>query len=162
MTGVDVPIESLRTDFQNNLWTSFSNSFYGKTFRNEKDGEVIPEVLVSGNDYKEVRFDDRYDSICFFDVNDIVENLNDQMEVRVMIILAVNLNTIFQSRATEESHRDVWNIIDNHRPTITMQTLHLGLKAYGELSTKGLKAYNMHPWHTFSIETIMLINYLNC
>ena len=33
--------------------------------------------------------------------------------------------------------------------------------AYGDLSTEGLTAYNMQPWHTFRVNTTMKFN-LDC
>ena len=69
--GIDIQIERLQDRFKDKLWTSVSSTnkdYFGRIYRNERDGDVIPQRFVSGNDYKDVLLNDKKAVTCFFDV----------------------------------------------------------------------------------------------
>jgi hypothetical protein len=169
MTGIDVPISILRDSFATQLWTGVTNKiFYSLVDRNnDREGKLVDEIYTSNNEYEEVQFDDRRSVVCFFDANGNLEGLNGNSEMtrNVGIIFAVNISKVYPLltyRAKEELYRDVRNVI------LTTQALDIvpaeitpGLNAYGDLSTEVLGQYNMHPWHTFRVDTTMKFN-LDC
>lgn len=165
MTGIDVPIKKLTDAFTASLWPTVTNKqFNGRCFRNERNSEVIPEVLISGtNDYREVLFDDKLNALCFFDADDTIENVNDEPIQEVRLIFAVNLKAIYPTlayRATEEVHKAVLDIIKrNGQMQFQLQRIETGLSAYGNLSTERLKSYNMQPWYTFAIVMNIIHSY---
>lgn len=167
LTGIDIPIATLRQSFADNLWMNVTNkTFYARVFRNlGTNQELIGEVFNGGVDYEEVHFDDRLNVLCFFDVGDTVANLDpeNQTTEEVGIVFAVKLTSIYPSlayRATEEVYRDVLDVInDTSALSVTPNEIIRGLPAYGDLSTTGLVGYNMQPWHTFRVNTTMKLNY---
>ena len=167
LTGIDIPIAVLRQSFADNLWTNITNKyFYARVFGNlDENGQLIGEVLISGSEYKDVQFDDTLNMLCFFDVGDIILNVNpdNQTTQDVGIVFAVKLTEIYTNisyRATEEVYRDVLNIInDTSALSVTPNEIIRGLDAYGNLSTDGLLQYNMQPWHTFRINTEMKLSF---
>lgn len=169
MTGIDVPISIVREAFADNLWTDTTNKiFYSLVDRNlDPDGNLIDEVFISEKDYKEVHFDDRRNVVCFFDASETLDNLdgNSIMTRDVGIIFAVNIPTVYPSltyRAKEELYRDVREVIlTTQALDVVVNDIVAGLNAYGDLSTEGLIAYNMQPWHTFRVNTTMKFN-LDC
>ncbi len=165
LTGIDIPIATLRQSLADNLWTDVANkTFYARIFRNlNNENDLIGEVFSGVVDYEEVHFNDKLNVLCFFDVGETVENIDadSQTTENVGLIFAVKLTAIYPDldyRATEEVYRDVLNII-NDTLSVTPNEIIRGLNAYGDLSTKGLVAYNMHPWHTFRINTEMKLSY---
>ena len=167
LTGIDVPIAILRQSFADNLWTSVTGKeFYARVFTNlNKNKQLIGEVLQSGNEYKDVQFNDTLNMVSFFDVGDTVSNVDpdNQTTQDVGIVFAVKLTAIYSSisyRATEEVYRDVLNVISNTSTLeIVPNEIIRGLNAYGNLSTEGLLQYNMQPWHTFRINTEMKLSF---
>jgi len=110
--GIDIQIERLQDRFKDKLWTSVSSTnkdYFGRIYRNERDGDVIPQRFVSGNDYKDVLLNDKKAVTCFFDVQP-EESYEFQFNANVWILFAVNLKTLYPSitdRATEYVHEDV-------------------------------------------------------
>lgn len=167
LTGIDIPIAILRQSFADNLWTDVTGKeFYARVFGNlNKNNQLIGEVLQSGNEYKDVQFNDTLNMVSFFDVGETVENVDpdNQTTQNVGIVFAVKLTEIYSNisyRATEEVYRDVLNVI-NETSALTVTPLEIirGLNAYGNLSTEGLLQYNMQPWHTFRINTEMKLSF---
>lgn len=167
LTGIDVPIAILRQSFADNLWTDVTNKyFYARVFGNlNENNQLIGEVLDIGTEYKDVQFDDTLNMLSFFDVGDIVSNVDPDKQTtqEVGIVFAVKLTEIYSSisyRATEEVYRDVLNVINETSAlTVTPNEIIRGLEAYGNLSTDGLLQYNMQPWHTFRINTEMKLSF---
>ena len=168
-TGIDIPISIIRDEFASRLWTDTTNKvFYALVDRNLKeDGSLKGEIFVSGNTYNEVHFDNKRNVVCFFDADESLTGLdgNSEMIRDVGIIFAVNIPTVYPSltyRAKEELYRDVREVILNTQALdVVLNDIVAGLNAYGDLSTEGLTAYNMQPWHTFRVNTTMKFN-LDC
>lgn len=152
--GIDRPIQIMQQLFVANLWTSFTCSFNHRVFRNEKDGKLIPELLIdSTKEYKEVLFDDRYDVLSWFDVSDRSNSVDGtQLSQEVGIFFAVNLKKLYPTlahRAVEEAHRDALMQIKKRPIVFEVISLETGEAAYGRFSTDNLTKYNMQPYHTF-------------
>lgn len=168
MTGVEVPISHIRSDFEAKLWPQLTNkTFYGRAFRNLVDTgnseQMIAQVFIGGadGDYQDIMFDDTLGALCFFDVEEDVNNAGfDQQPMRdVNIVFAVNLQTLYGQRNTELAYYDVYQVLRIFSLEIEVKKIVTGLKAYGDLSTERLKKYDMHPWHTFAFQTMMRVDY---
>ena len=167
LTGVDIPISTLRDALATRLWTDVTPSiFYSRIYRNiSREGELIGEIYVAENEYKQMQFDDTYFINVFFDPSDNIEDVNPDIQTtrEVGIIFAVNVTKIYPSlayRALEEIYRDVLSVMNETSGLqITPNEIVSGLDAYGDLSTGHLKEFNMHPWHTFRVNTTMKIDY---
>jgi len=152
--GIDIQIERLQDRFKDKLWTSVSSTnkdYFGRIYRNERDGDVIPQRFVSGNDYKDVLLNDKKAVTCFFDVQP-EESYEFQFNANVWILFAVNLKTLYPSitdRATEYVHEDVvreikkiggWNVTGLVR----------GLPAFADYSLVK-DSDDMQPFYLFRI-----------
>jgi hypothetical protein len=157
MTGIDRPINVLLNSFNQRLWPAVDKKkFYGRVFRNNKKGVVIPEVLIEGTkEYEEVMFDSGLNALCFFDAVGNVNNLSEVPTQEVRVVFSVNLKAIYpllDHRATEEAHKDVIAQIKRFGVTsYQLDRIETGLNAYGDLSTDKLKSYNMQPFYAFAI-----------
>lgn len=115
--GIDIPIDTLVSDFTANLWTGKVNSFYGRVFRNERNGSnVRPEVWLAGTDkYINVLKDISKDAQCFFDVQPNTTIVSDIYTSDVWLCFMVNLYALYPSltrtEATQQVHEDVKDLI---------------------------------------------------
>ncbi len=163
ITGVDIPISLIRDNLVQNLWNNVSNQiYYTRSFRNVRqiDGSerVIPEVLDENRKYKEVLFDNKWNILVFFDVDNERSNILDKPETNLNIIFAVNLDAIHPGddwRQEDNVHADVLQILrDTSNVSIdkTNANLKSGIDAYEDFYIENITAFNMQPFHTFKIE----------
>jgi len=113
--GIDISIDALAADFTAYLWTSNVRSFYGRVFRNERNGKISPEIWVTPNKYIEVLKDSSKDAQCFFDVQPSIPMIADICTADVWLCFMVNLQklypTLTRQDATEQVTRDVLDLI---------------------------------------------------
>lgn len=152
MKGIDVEISRLITWMQTYLWGGKNVSFYGRIFRNQIDGETIPERYVSGVDYEDVLLDDTKDGIVFFDVQPN-ETFSGNLTAEVWICFAVNLSKLYPSvtteRQTEYAHEDAINAVRRH---VDITGLVRGYPAFSEYS-RVKETDNFHPYYLFRLNT---------
>jgi hypothetical protein len=167
MIGIDVPIERLRLLFVSNLWNGKTNSFYGRCFRNERDDKLIPEIKISGNDYKEVLLQDFNDSTVFFDVEPARDVIGaSDINAKVSIYFAVSLAKLYplldRLDATETAYKDVIKLINASSFALSDgNSLTTGFESYSTWDYDKASEDNMHPYHLFKISTTVIYN-LNC
>jgi hypothetical protein len=162
LTGIDIPISLIRDNLVQNLWNDVSSQiYYALAYRNliDIDGtlQLIPEVFTTVKDYREVLFDNKWNVLVFFDVDPVRNNVIDQAETELRVIFAVNLDNIYPGstyRQVENVHADVLQVIrDTSNVSIDKPSVNIvsGLDAYGDFYTGNITAYNMQPFHTFSV-----------
>ena len=162
ITGIDIPVSLIRDDLVQNLWNDVSTQiYYALAYRNlrEIDGsnQLIPEILDENRKYKEVLFDNKWNVLVFFDVNPVRNNVIGQAETELRVIFAVNLDNIYPGstyRQVENVHADVLQVIrDTSNVSINKTSVNIvsGLDAYGDFYRDNITAYNMQPFHTFSV-----------
>lgn len=175
MNGVDVVIEDIRSALETQLLPLVTNKvFYGRTYRNmlerdkpetrRQDEQLIAEIYIGDGEYQEIMFDDSLNVLCFFDVEENIEQANfEEQPIRdVNIIFAFNLEAIYGTRDTEQAYFDVYQVLNQFSMLIDIDRVITGLPAYGDLSTERLKEYNMQPYHTFAFQTSVKVSYSNC
>jgi len=113
--GIDISIDALVADFTAYLWTSNVRGFYGRVFRNERNGKISPEIWVTPNNYIEVLKDTQKDAQCFFDVQPTVSMIADICTADVWLCFMVNLQklypTLTRQDATEQAHEDIKDLL---------------------------------------------------
>ena len=95
--GIDIQIERLRSHFEDKLFPVNACDWFGRIFRNVKEGEVVPERFVSGRNDPDVLLNDTKDLTCFFDVQPS-ENYNNVFNSQVWICFSVNLVKLYPGR----------------------------------------------------------------
>lgn len=162
MIGIDAKIETVKALFTSKLYTTYNYDSYGRAFVNLRDGKEIPEILDSGNEYKEVLLDSAIDVLSFFVVDDTytVQGNSDSVETRVNIYFAANLGVVYSTiteRAVEYLHRDVLKILHN-TPFDTVEIVQ-GRKAFSEFDIE--IGDNMQPYYLAKFITEVRFN-INC
>ena len=150
--GLDIHIEDALTRLEENLWTTYNNSFLGRSFI--IDGQ--PNVYIDGREYREVFASDKYDSIIHFHAEPPRQlNTIDHYEADVYIMVAVNLSKIYgnDTRAVEQAHLAVNNVIKY--TSFQINRITTDIDAYGiyDLTDKQTKQFNMQPFYVFRLET---------
>jgi len=157
MKGVDVPIEKQRLIFDAYLWASNTSDWFGRCSVNYREEGQVPEVLVSGNEYRDVLLDDSKDSVCFFHV------LPDRTDrATVDIYFAVNLKKLYPSvteRATEYALSDVTKRI-LQGGMFKVESISDGYESWRQWSMVK-KEDNMQPHYLFRVRTNVEYS-LNC
>jgi hypothetical protein len=167
--GIDAVIQSIQTDMHAYLskWTDIDISAYecnGRCYRNKKDEGYIAEVYTSGNEYKEVYWNDNLAAISFFGVSS--QETHDKGEkVNVHLVFFVNLQKLkplIAHRADEEVRKDVQNYFLTLYPGVYKSTelwLENVLSEYaGSYRDDRLKAVDMHPVHCFRLNLEITYN----
>jgi hypothetical protein len=150
--GIDISIDALVADFTAYLWTSNIRSFYGRVFRNERNGRISPEVWVTPNKYVEVLKDTAKDAQCFFDVQPSVPMVADICEADIWLCFMVNLQklypTLTRTEATEQAHADVLDLIMSSEFTVDKTGLIPGFTGFKDYDWDEAAA-NMSPHYMF-------------
>lgn len=152
--GIDRPIQEMQQLFIANLWTTSNCDFFHRVFKNERNGNTIPEILIDGtHHYEEVKFNDRKHVTSWFDVSDTTNSYDaGQINQDVGVFFAVNLKALYPTlthRAVEEAHLDVQKQLLRMPSEFEITGIVTGEAAYGDYETSGLHDYNMQPWHVF-------------
>ena len=155
MIGIDSIIETLRLQFVSKLWTSYPTySAKGRAFLNVRDGRIVPEVLVTGNEYQEVMLDDTLPAHSFFVVGDVYNVDRSAVSCDVDIYFAVNLKTVYPSvteRAVEYVHRDILKELNYGIFKTTKITT--GREAFKEFDVA--IGDNMQPFYLVKFSTVI-------
>jgi len=104
--GIDIPIDNLIADFTSYLWTTKTRQFYGRIFRNSRNGKIQP-VYYSGNQGIDVLKDSKKDAQCFADATDDRKMFSDIVEAEVRILFMVNLSTLYPSLSRPDAIEQV-------------------------------------------------------
>jgi len=159
--GIDIPIDSLVSAFESELWTNSETSYYGRVFRNERMNEgiiqVSPEIWQSANHYIEVLKNVEYDAQCFFDVQPTIQLQADNHKAVVWICFMVNLGKVYsaytRTEATELVHFDTRRIIELSQFDITeLVTGFEGFRDY-DWSRENQGIVDMSPHYLFKYVT---------
>jgi hypothetical protein len=165
-TGIDTYIDQLQVDLYNGLgWdTAAAYDSYARAYKNEtNEGNLIPEIHVSGNEYNEVYFNDNIDANSFFLVDDT--RTGDKVySTTISIIFQLKLDKIFpliSGRADENAHVAVLSILEDNSTIASISSLITGINnVYAGLKVDQSRFNDMQPFHVFRVD--MLVNFQNC
>jgi len=147
MIGIDAKIERLKVLFEQGLFLDYSYNSYGRAFLNDRDGEVVPEILIDDtHEYKEVLLDDTIAASSFFVVRNDYTVKNSLVSGAVDIYFSVNLKTVYPDvteRALEYLHRDVSKIINGE--SFELANITSGKDAFSDFDIR--LGDNMQPYY---------------
>ena len=178
-TGIDFYIQQLQTKIHTLLinadhWNLADNTqyqCYGRCYRNKTKDGYIAEVYTSGNDYKEVYWNDTLTAISFFGIsNTIAHSVQNQADVHLVFFANLSKlglkdknDNIITHRADEELRLMVQNIIGKNSFGFEFVSIDLWienvLREYpGSRRDDRLKYVDMHPVHAFRINLKLTYN----
>lgn len=175
--GIDWYIQQLQTKLHAGLIAEWELSdpdkyeCYGRCYRNKKDYGYIAEVFTSGNEYKEVYWQDTLTALSFFGLsNNIKRGIQSEAEVHFVLFadlrklaLKNKSGAVIAHRADEELRQTVTDIIGKFSNGFTMLSTELWienvLREYqGSRRDERLKVVDMHPVHSFRINLKLVYN----
>lgn len=175
--GLDWYIQQLQTKLHSSLRTAWGTGgellttteyeCYGRCYRNKKDDGYVAEVYTTGNDYKEVYWNDKLSAISFFGISDSIKTASVASSTTdIHLVFFVNLAKLkpeITHRADEEVRMDVYNAIGKISNGFTFKGVELWienvLKEYpGSRRNDRLKVVDMHPVHCFRFDFSLLYN----
>lgn len=174
--GIDYALQLLQTELHDALLTKWSISSddykaYGRCYRKPTDQGYIAANYESGNEYKEVYYDDTLAALSFFGQSPRVA-LDQKESTDVHLIFFVNLAILkpwIEHRADEEVRKDVISVfapcLYGFAYTGFEIFLENVLREYpGSRRDSRLSIVDMHPYHCFRINLKVLydINSNNC
>jgi hypothetical protein len=177
--GIDYHIQQLQTKLHTDLidadhWAladAAQYEAYGRCHRNKTDDGYIAEVFHSGNEYKEIFWNDTLTALSFFGIsNTIKRGVNNEADVH--FVMFANLaklalvdadGTVIAHRADEELRQMVTGITGKYSFGFKIQSVDLWLENVlreysGSRRDDRLKYVDMHPVHCFRINLKLLYN----
>jgi hypothetical protein len=135
MKAIDQAISSLLADFNDYLYVGSRKAYYGRVFRKDENGGIIPEVWVNGNNYLTIVKDTSKDVQLFFDVQPSIQSIADVNTADVWLCCMLNLSTLYplldRNEATQTAQRDIkFHILNSEFSINGMVTGAEGFKAY--------------------------------
>lgn len=175
--GIDWYIQQLQTKLHTQLIAAWAlqdatkYEAYGRCYRNKRENSYIAEVYVSGNEYKEVFWNDQLAALSFFGTSSQIKR-GLKAEADVHFIMFADLSKLaltdisgnpIAHRADEELRQSVIEIIGRGLYGFTIQSVELWLenvlKEYqGSFRDQRLKAVDMHPIHCFRVNLKLLLD----
>lgn len=175
--GIDWYIQQLQTRLHNGLVDAWElvdatkYEAYGRCYRNKRQTSYIAEVYLSGNEYKEVYWNDQLTALSFFGTSNVIKR-SVKAEADVHFIMFADLAKLqlkdyrgnpIAHRADEELRQSVSKIIGRGLYGFTVQSTELWLenvlKEYpGSYRDERLKAVDMHPVHCFRINMKLIFD----
>jgi hypothetical protein len=168
--GIDWYVQQLQKKLHTALlakWEITDSKYecYGRCYRNKKDNGYVAEVYTSGNDYKEVYWNDTLAAISFFGIsNNVKRGIKSEADVHLVFFLDLSkAKPGITHRGDEEVRQDVINIIGNtsfgFNHLSTELWLENVLREYaGSYRDQRLRAVDMHPVHCFRINLKLLFD----
>jgi hypothetical protein len=160
--GIDHLIQVCQATLDDQLHPKHRSAIYGRAFRNRRGDSIVPEVYVGGNEYKDVKFDDRNTIQVFFDPMGEISYDDGTATTEVGVVVTANIALLYPDRgrsATEEIIRDVIDTLEM-TPCRVLRVL-TGLEAYEPFDIAHAKI-DMQPWYTFRVVCEMRYIYQNC
>ena len=160
--NLDSIIQDLQTKLYNDLivaWETTKLDAYGRVYRNERKGLVVPEVYDSTlKDYKETVYDDQS---CFFFIDDLDHpciDLDHEFTTNVKIVFMLNLKDLKTSteRADADVKKDVVSLLEDNNYHFKINGYMSGidnvLRGFDVSKLKSI-AIDIQPLHVFAIKT---------
>lgn len=168
--GIDTVINNINALVYDELnWRTTDIDFpvkyaaYHRALKNPKNGGIIPEVYVVGEDrftsgeYSEVLYDDTVDASSFFYVEDTQTPVDSgrMFNTTLSMVFQVNLDAVatgVQHRGDAEIHRVVVNAI-NKGFYGKVSGITTGISnVYSEFDQSQIQFTDMHPFHCFRVD----------
>ena len=164
--GLDAQIKLIQTALDKLLPWSGTVEIYGKIQKTLRDEKVIPEVYISGSDYKELFVNDKVSATIGFIVKDRVYLDIYKPNSKVDVVFTVNLEKI-HANSTREDERCLIEAKNALKKTMLFNSISAIKTGIDEVFTgfdrDRIKHRDMQPWFVFSLETeITYSEIINC
>lgn len=161
--GIDKPIQNLQNYLSKKLnWSKVE--LFGRVYKNEIDGGVVPQHFIRGEEYKkDVYIDDKNNAHVFFITSDEHKKAKDGVRFTnvTKVVFMVNLRNLFpevKNRADAEAQDHAYRLIKRNR-AFEITGIQVGLNTVlSGFNTRTLKKADLQPWHIFAIETNLTYN----
>ena len=164
--GVDKAIDRIQTYVYDN-WATVDFDFYGRVYKHEVNGRVLPLFYTSLRNYKEVLLNDNLDGICFFNVSDSEQvSENGDVTSDCDIMFSINLSNLKgdTNRMDEEIKQELLETLYRFKGIFNIKEVIKGLESvYSEFN--GVSDYfkNLQPYLHLRIKGEILYNFnLKC
>lgn len=158
--NIDTIIQDLQTKLYNYLvikWGTDKIDAYGRVYKNEKEGKIIPQVYNStSKNYLRVFYNGKS---CFFFVDDDNHPCIDydhEFTTNVKICFMLNLSDLKTSteRVDADVKKDVVTFLTENDAQYRVKDYIKGIdNVFNEFDTSSLKKPDMQPYHVFAINT---------
>jgi len=114
--GIDTTIDAIQTKLykyftENCKWVKYGS--YHRAYKNEKEGQIIPEIYTNKEEYVEVLYNDKYNGTSFF-LSDYESKLIDRdqgiYQQGISAIFQLNIKDLYgqiSHRADEEAREEI-------------------------------------------------------
>ncbi len=159
--GVDKQIAEIQNILYNELIVKWGSiDAYGRVYKNiniDSNGKdiIIPQVYKSQGEYSnDVFLNDNVNGTFFF-INSDETYTSDEITyvTDIKIVFQLNLQKTYNDRNDSLAQNDVLLIIKNKTwGKFEIKNIQTGLKnILSEFSIDGIKNFDFHPYHTFSV-----------
>lgn len=166
--GVDKVIDRIQTFLYDKLdWNPIE--VYGRVYKNELDGSIIPQYYKENGEYKPDVFITDVDNNkgnIFFVLNDkhrSIDHFNFLVETKIVFML--NLERIYEDpkqRQDSKAQQHAWNLVKK-KNQFTIKSLETGLKTVLKgFELKDIKRADIEPLHVFALVGDLKYNINNC
>lgn len=154
--GIDRVVDSLQTKLEGLGWSNYQ--IYPRAYKNDSEGNLIPENYTGNKEYREVLFDDTYDATTFFLADDTFEaqSYGQRLLTTLSVFFQVKLNKLKSSiahRADEEVRYDAVLALRNNKHGWVINNVITGVaNVYAGLDSTKIINDDMSNYHVFRID----------
>ena len=158
--GIDDKLKRIQSYLDDNLSWNGTLEIYGKVEKTLREKSVIPEAYKSGNEYKEIFFNDKVSCTIGFLVKDRMIT-NNRLSANVDIIFTVNLKKIYSTTIREDELCliDAKQAIKKSLLVDSINKIKVGIdEVFNGFDKDRINSRDMNPWFVFSFETEISYN----
>ncbi len=158
-TGIDKAIQRHQKGIYAYLtgkvgWTEYN--CYGRVYKNETMNGLNPEAFITGVEYDELFFNDKFNITSFYIVGDIIQ-YDEVLKVKLSMIYQAKLSKLFPAvthRADEEMHAEIRQYLGYNRYQVEFKEMSTGISnVYREFDKSKIKWDDMSDFHVVRFET---------
>ena len=158
--GLDAQLKRVQNYLNSNLPWAGTLAIYGKIQPTLRDKEVIPEVYISGKEYRDMFIDDKYSAEVGFIVKDrTFENF--KPVAKVDVVFTVDLSKIYATALREDELCliDAKEALKKSMLINSITKIKTGIdEVFNGFDKDRIKHRDMQPWFVFSFETEISYN----
>lgn len=165
--GIDKKLKAIQTSLNSSLVDHWAGTIeiYGKIDATKRDDKIIPEVYVSGLEYKELFVNDSVTATIGFIVKDrtVIKNL---ITSKVDVVFTVNLKKAYGNNLREDEKAMIHakKCLEKSMLCGAITKINTGIDdVFKGFDRERVKHRDMQPWLVFSLETeITYDETINC
>jgi hypothetical protein len=159
--GVDVPIQRLQ-DYLYNALDIDGHVSYGRCYKNNRNGQVIPEYFKGKKEYVDVLFDDRHPMTSFAIVDNTVE-FEERASQEISFIFQANLKSVFNDnleRSDEQLTNNIATLLFNNPWDYKLKSIKTGVEdVYREFGLEAIAFTDMQDFFVVRFDIDVIYDY---